>query len=129
MLVDIGGTVERDAANLNFSISNTGIGIEPDKLDVIFDKFQQADNSTTRRYGGTGLGLSIARSFIDLMGGELEVESEIDAGTTFSFSIKLPLHVVDEQADVKPGAVQKDLNILVIDDNKINRDIFQEMLE
>ena len=129
VLVDIGGTVEGDAANLNFSISDTGIGIEPDKLDVIFDKFQQADNSTTRRYGGTGLGLSIARSFIDLMGGELEVESEIDAGTTFSFSIKLPLHVVDEQADVKPGAVQKDLNILVIDDNKINRDIFQEMLE
>ena len=129
VLVDIGGTVEGDAANLNFSISDTGIGIEPDKLDVIFDKFQQADNSTTRRYGGTGLGLSIARSFIDLMGGELEVESEVDAGTTFSFSIKLPLHVVDEQADVKPGAVQKDLNILVIDDNKINRDIFQEMLE
>ena len=90
VLVDIGGTVEGDAANLNFSISDTGIGIEPDKLDVIFDKFQQADNSTTRRYGGTGLGLSIARSFIDLMGGELEVESEIDAGTTFSFSIKLP---------------------------------------
>lgn len=129
VLVDIGGIVKGDVAKLSFSITDTGIGIETDKLDLIFDKFQQADNSTTRRYGGTGLGLSIARSFVLLMGGELIVESEIGVGTTFSFSIDLPLHAFSEQAEIKPGAIQKDLNILVIDDNEINRNIFREMLE
>ena len=92
VLVDVSGDVKNDNAALTFCISDTGVGIEPEKLKVIFDKFRQADNSTTRRYGGTGLGLSIARSFIELMGGELSVKSEVGVGSSFKFTINLPLH-------------------------------------
>lgn len=129
VLIDVGGKITNNIAQLDIAISDTGIGIEVDKLAVIFDKFQQADNSTTRRYGGTGLGLSIARSFIQLMGGDLAVKSELGVGTTFSFTLELPLHEAEEPVKTQRTASQKDLNILVIDDNEINRNILSEMLE
>jgi len=128
VLVDISGAVADDTASLTFSIKDTGIGILADKVDLIFDKFRQADGSTTRRFGGTGLGLSIAKSFIELMGGELHVESEANVGSNFSFTIDLPVHQCAEQkASDVPN--QTNLNILVIDDNQINRGILKEMLQ
>ena len=127
VLVDVSGDVKNETAALTFCISDTGVGIEPEKLKLIFDKFRQADNSTTRRYGGTGLGLSIARSFIDLMGGELTVESEVGVGSSFKFSINLPIHKTIEHAPTTQIS-QENLNVLVVDDSPVNRNILKEML-
>lgn len=128
VLVDIDGEVTDGIASLSFKVKDTGIGIAPDKLKLIFDKFRQADGSTTRRFGGTGLGLSIAKSFIELMGGKLSVKSEVGVGSTFGFDIKLPVH--EEIKASNPHVVsQKDLNILVVDDSSVNRDILKEMIQ
>lgn len=73
---------------LDFSVSDTGIGIAPEKLEGIFDAFSQADSTITRKYGGTGLGLTISSRFVEMLGGELQVESEIDRGSTFKFTLE-----------------------------------------
>jgi len=128
ILVDVSGSTEDEISTLTFSVTDTGIGISADKIDLIFDKFRQADGSTTRRFGGTGLGLTIARSFIRLMDGELMVESEIGKGSTFSFTIDLPVHQ-EAKRQSKQALSQKKLNILVVDDSSVNRDILKEMMQ
>ncbi|CAI7651748.1 unnamed protein product [Penicillium manginii] len=75
-----------DECNLEFTVSDTGIGIDDSKLDLVFDKFQQADGSTTRRFGGTGLGLSISKRLANLMGGDIWVTSAVGSGSTFHFT-------------------------------------------
>ncbi len=80
---------------LEFSVNDTGIGISSDKHNVIFNKFEQADTTTTRKYGGTGLGLSIVSKLLNLMGGHLKLESEVGAGSTFRFA--LPFGIVEMQ--------------------------------
>ena len=81
-----------DGALLEFSIQDTGIGILPDKLEHLFEKFTQADTSNTRKFGGTGLGLAIAKQLVELMGGTIRTASVHGEGSTFSFALRLPVN-------------------------------------
>ncbi len=127
VFVDISGTVEAGLARLTFSVKDTGIGIPEDKISTIFDKFSQADSSTTRVHGGTGLGLNIAREIVHLMGGDIKLHSQIGKGTRLSFSIDMPTTSDQAVSDITnkniPGA-----KILIIDNSSIHRDILTEQL-
>jgi signal transduction histidine kinase len=81
----------QDNGNVTLTVSDTGIGMKKEALDFIFDEFRQADMSSTRKYGGTGLGLAIVKKFINLMGGEISVESEVGKGSKFTITIPVEL--------------------------------------
>jgi signal transduction histidine kinase/DNA-binding response OmpR family regulator/ligand-binding sensor domain-containing protein len=115
---------------LHFSIRDTGIGIPADKLNKLFKAFSQVDSSTTRKYGGTGLGLAISEKLVNLMGGEINVESEVGVGTTFSFSIKSKAGINDQRNYVYLNHQELEGKaVLVIDDNATNREILKSQLE
>ncbi len=112
-----------------FSVADTGIGILPKQRDHIFDKFTQADASTSRKYGGTGLGLTITRHFVELMGGTLSVQSEPGQGSTFSFTVSLAMQdqgLLREETATPPDLYHA--RILIVDDNATNRMIVRESL-
>ncbi len=113
---------------LLFSVSDTGIGIPPNKIDGIFDSFKQADSSTTRKHGGTGLGLSISKRLVGLMGGRIGAKSEIGKGSTFYFTAKFPTQAAPNEVIEQVPVDLKDLKVLVVDDNATNRTILREML-
>ena len=113
--------------DIHISVRDTGIGIARDKQRDIFDAFSQEDTSTTRRYGGTGLGLSISRRLVELMGGDMWLESEPGKGSTFHFS----LHLLLDDQPPQPIAGTIDLRgkkILIVDDNATNRRVLAGML-
>ena len=113
----------------SLEIVDTGIGIPPSRMESIFSAFEQADSSTTRKYGGTGLGLSIASQLVQQMGGKIDVESEPGKGSRFSFSITLGIGGDRKIETTKYSTSSlKNLPILVVDDNAINRSIMKEIL-
>jgi PAS domain S-box-containing protein len=109
-------------AVLRFSIKDTGIGIPVEKQELMFQKFTQADASTTRRYGGTGLGLAISKQLADMMDGELGVLSEEGAGSEFWFTVRLGKQA-ERQRPVAPPADIQGAHVLVVDDSATNREI------
>ncbi len=119
-----------DEFELRVSVRDTGIGIPAEKIDRLFRSFSQVDSSTTRHYGGTGLGLAISRRLVDLMGGELLVESVEGKGSTFKFAIHVTTGTTEPRHRRAPSLdVLRGRQILVVDDNATNRDILKRQVE
>lgn len=127
VLVNVSGTAHEEEASIRVEVTDTGIGIADEKLKHIFDAFQQADTTTTRKFGGTGLGLSISSRLIEAMDGKIGVSSEIGAGSTFWFEITLPTR---ECEDIvwQPNFEADGRRVLIVDDVEVNRRILQEQL-
>jgi signal transduction histidine kinase/CheY-like chemotaxis protein len=112
---------------LHFSVRDSGVGIPPDKCEAIFRPFEQADGSTTRKYGGTGLGLTISARLVEMMGGRLSVESIVGLGSVFHFASRFEPGPQDQaEADVAPAL--QGLRVLLADDNLTSRTVLSEML-
>lgn len=120
-----------DTIHLKLSVTDTGIGIAAEKQRQIFDRFGQADSSTTRKYGGTGLGLAITRELARMMGGELTLESQEGKGSTFTATLSFPLDDGEVETRYKlPSAdILRGLHVLIVDDGDINRRIMREIME
>ncbi len=125
-----------ERAVIQFTVSDTGIGIAQEKIALLFESFTQADNSTARKYGGTGLGLTICKRLVSLMGGKLSVESKVARGSNFSFSLSLALNGLEQESDHSCGtsetsaamAAIRFARILLVEDNIINQQVAQEIL-
>ena len=124
----VSDATEEDAIRLQFSVQDTGIGIPPDKQRVVFDAFVQADSSTSRRHGGTGLGLSISSRLVNLMNGQIWLESEPDEGTTVFFTASLDRALAPPLTATRDLAALKGMRVLVVDDNATTRRIIDELL-
>jgi signal transduction histidine kinase/DNA-binding response OmpR family regulator len=123
------GAAANDGVHLRFAVRDTGIGIPADKLDSVLRPFEQADASTTRRFGGTGLGLAISVQLVELMGGKLAVDSTVGEGSTFHFTAAF------ERSDKTFGRSREDalsvlssMRVIIVDDNETNRRILSETL-
>jgi PAS domain S-box-containing protein len=117
--------VADNTITLHFEVSDTGIGIAPDKQAAIFDAFVQADTSTTRKYGGTGLGLAIASKLVELMGGQIWLESQVGRGSRFHFTVELEIRPSERAPRALPEL--EGMPVLVVDDNNSSREILVDM--
>jgi CheY-like chemotaxis protein len=123
-LVEVNG----DQVSLKFSVRDTGIGMTAEQMDKLFEAFSQADTSTTRKYGGTGLGLTISKRLVGMMGGEIWVESQPNVGSSFIFTATFGTSEDRRHERPLPAAEIMGKKILVVDDNRTSRQIFEEML-
>ena len=119
------GETEDGRSRLRFEVRDSGIGMTPEQLERLFRPFVQADNSTTRRFGGTGLGLTIAKRLVELMGGEIGVDSQPGQGTTFWFSVRL---AADHNVGCGPARQLKPERVLLVDDHDSVREILGGMM-
>lgn len=120
-------------ARVKFTVSDTGIGIPEEKIDLLFQSFKQLDNSTTRKYGGSGLGLSIVKNLIEMMEGNIRVESKMGAGSSFIFTIPFELAQAPEEPARKSitnnsPICDNNLNIIVAEDSKVNQELIKIFL-
>ena len=122
-------SISSDSVRLQFSVRDTGIGIAPDKLEQIFSPFEQAESSTTRRFGGTGLGLTISRQLVEMMHGRMWLESEVGQGSTFRFTAEFDVSTTQQAYPPAELRSLQDLSVLVVDDNSTNRRILNELLQ
>jgi PAS domain S-box-containing protein len=120
---------ETDAETmLRFSVKDTGIGISKEHIDILFKAFTQADASTARKFGGTGLGLAISKQLVEMMNGEVFVDSELGKGSTFSFTCRLKKQEKTNAEDIQPDVDIRGMRVLVVDDNATNRLLLQRQL-
>ncbi|MGV3534049.1 MAG: ATP-binding protein, partial [Chthoniobacteraceae bacterium] len=138
-----GGSVRVEAARagadqLRFRVRDTGIGLSQEACRNLFQPFYQADDSMARRFGGTGLGLAICRQLVTLMGGEINVLSEIGQGSTFSFTVRMPDSTAEERnvmsvaaipASAGTGEVQPSLHVLLAEDSKVNQIVAEHQIK
>jgi signal transduction histidine kinase/DNA-binding response OmpR family regulator len=120
--------VEGECAIVRLIVSDTGIGIAPERQAAVFESFTQAEGGTTRQYGGTGLGLTITKRLTELMGGRVTLESEVNAGSEFCVELPLPVGRNEPNAPILAPTRAKGKQILVVDDNAVNRRILAELL-
>ncbi|MBF0153021.1 MAG: PAS domain S-box protein [Magnetococcales bacterium] len=115
-------------ARLHFTVADTGIGIPPDKISAVFEHFTQVDESVTRKYGGTGLGLTISKYLVEMMGGDIWIESTLGQGSTFHLTI--PFDINQEQADTErqPSPPLAGVRVLIGDGNSTSREIQQDVV-
>jgi len=122
-------------ASFHFAVEDTGLGIQPEQRDQLFEAFTQGDSSTTRKHGGTGLGLNISRQLIELMGGKISVDSEPGIGTTFHIDLELvvaeqnALDQANSKGIVRNAESQGTLRVLAVDDHPINLEVLEGLLE
>lgn len=147
-LMNTGGAATKftpQRVNLHFSVQDTGIGIPPEKHQAIFVPFEQADKSITRRFGGTGLGLAIARQLTELMQGNIWLESELGAGSTFHFTVQLgvadpntkrstppepePVRAQETDENGTEAYLTRKLRVLIAEDNPVNQQLIQKFLK
>jgi len=121
-----------DSIGLHFSVSDTGIGISKEELELLFISFSQVDSSYTRKFGGTGLGLAISKQLIEMMGGKIWVESEKGKGSTFNFTIKFNINF-NSESDNNPKPIvyseSEPCRILLVEDDKVNQMVVERFLE
>lgn len=117
-----------NTATIEFSVQDTGIGIEPQKLSYIFEGFSQAEASTTRRFGGSGLGLAISKNLVALMGGDLQVESTVGKGSRFYFTLTLNLVNTEVPSTSIPLADEHGFRVLIVDNHVKARSVLQTMV-
>lgn len=128
-------SVKSDFHTIEFSVSDTGIGISKEKVGKIFEQFTQADVKTTRKYGGTGLGLTISQKLVKLMGGNIKVESKYNEGSKFYFELTLPVHYSMKKLKTSEVVLLSNdkkingLKVLIAEDNPINMKIASGFLD
>lgn len=125
-------TEEEDKVTIEFSVTDTGIGIPDNKIDNIFENFQQASSGTSRLYGGTGLGLAIVKQLVEAQGGKIQVESTVDKGSTFSFELsflKTKSSAEDEPVILEVDTRIKDIRVLVVEDMALNQLLMKTLLD
>ncbi|MBI5248638.1 MAG: response regulator [Desulfomonile tiedjei] len=123
--------VEKDekSVTLGFCVRDTGVGLTEEQKGKLFQAFSQADMSTTRKYGGTGLGLTISKRLVNMMGGEIWVESEPEKGSRFVFTAKFGLARNVSRRHLEPSVDLRGMRVLVVEDNASSREILQALLE
>ncbi|MCB2225179.1 MAG: response regulator [Desulfarculaceae bacterium] len=121
--------LEGEQVHARFSVRDTGIGLTPEQQAKLFQAFSQADSSTTRKYGGTGLGLTISQKLVNMMGGEIWVESEAGQGSEFIFTAVFGLGRAQAKKKLTPDPDLRGMRVLVVDDNATSREILEGMLD
>jgi signal transduction histidine kinase/CheY-like chemotaxis protein len=127
--INLSGERQGDVVDIVASVSDTGIGIRKEDIPRMFEKFEQADSSNTRRFGGTGLGLAITKNIVEMMGGEVGAESEVGKGSRFWFKIRA---AVDDKIKAMPAvsaSTFEGARMLAVDDNAVNRRVIEELAE
>src|SRR5262249_1722064 len=126
--VDIASRLPGDIC-LHFAVIDTGIGIPRDKLELVFEAFAQADGSSTRRFGGTGLGLSISARLVELLGGDIWVESQVGVGSAFRFTADFGMQGAEAAATSGDATLEiAPVSVLVVDDEQVHRELMSHLL-